>query len=38
MLKHKSDQKTFFDEIVGYYLPDNHFLKVNNIIPHRKKA
>ena len=32
MLRHKSDQKTFFDEVVGYYLPDNHFLKVNDII------
>jgi len=26
------NQKTFFDEIVGCYLPDNHFLKVNDII------
>ncbi len=32
MLRRRSNQKTFFDEIVGYYLPDNHFLKVNNII------
>lgn len=32
MLGHRSNQKTFFDEIVGYYLPDNHFLKVNDII------
>lgn len=32
MLGHRSNQKTFSDEIVGYYLPDNHFLKVNDII------
>jgi hypothetical protein len=32
MLRHRPNQKTFFDEIIGYYLPDNHFLKVNDII------
>ncbi len=32
MLGHRSNLKNFFDEIVGYYLPDNHFLYVNDII------
>jgi len=32
MLGRRSNQKTFFDDIVGYYLPDNHLLKVNDII------
>jgi len=32
MLGRRSNQKTFFDEVLDKRLPRNHFLKVNDIV------
>jgi len=32
MLERRSNQKTFFDEVVNKRLPNNHFLKENDMI------
>jgi len=32
MLRRRSNQNTFFEEVVNKHLPKNHFLKINNLI------